>query len=489
MPGGSGFNTKALIARSGFAAFQFREYRYFWLGAAFSNIGMWTLIYGRLWLMHELTDSPLMVGLVTTSSLGPLLLFSLFGGVVADRANRLKLLRVTRALFAALAVLTGVLVATEVILAWHLIAISVATAVLLSFDIPSRSAMLPALVPRDHLAGAIALYSIVFGGAAVVGPALFVPLVNLWGLEGLFFIIGGSYVLTVGALMFMNPNRVLKNYWGRSTSCLRERQAYYSRLICLLTCMNGTSWPDIVGVGRQFTGQFHKDPLYPQPASVHIPTERSPTIFQGLIDGFRYTGRNHLIAGVLVLAMVVGMFGMPFETLLPELADKIITGGIDTYGRLLLWAGVGGLVATLAIVSLGSRVNPTRSLVISGIGFGLALLALSRVTWFPGAALTIGLIGAFRLVFEIMSTTLIQSLTEDQFRGRVMSIHMFSWGMTALGGLLMGALGQTLGVPFALGLGGLAVAAATVMVTVLTLRRALAGKVLATYSSSTIVTG
>ena len=421
MLGSSGFNTGALIARSGFAAFQFREYRYFWLAAAFSNIGMWTLIYGRLWLMHKLTDSPLMVGLVTTASLGPLLLFSLFGGVVADRANRLKLLRVTRAMFAALAVLTGVLIATEVIRDWHLIAISVATGMLLSFDIPSRSAMLPALVPREHLAGAIALYSIVFGGAAIVGPAFFAPLVNLWGLEGVFFIIGASYVLTVGALMFMNPRD-------------------------------------------------------------HTPTTRSTAILQGLIDGVQYTSRHRIIAGVIALAMVVAMFGMPFETLLPVLADKIITGGIDTYGRLLLSAGVGGLVATLAIASLGSRVHLTRFLVVSGIGFGLALLALSRVTWFPGAALTIGLIGAFRLVFDVMSTTLIQSLAEDQFRGRVMSIYMFSWGMTALGGLQMGALGQSLGVPFALGLGGLVVAVATVAVTMLTLRRALAGRVLATYS-------
>ena len=428
MLGSSGFNTKALIARSGFAAFQFREYRYFWLAATFSNIGMWTLIYGRLWLMHKLTESPLMVGLVTTASLGPLLIFSLFGGVVADRANRLKLLRLTRAMFAALAVLTGVLIATEVIRDWHVIAISVATGMLLSFDIPSRSAMLPALVPRDHLAGAIALYSIVFGGAAVVGPAFFAPLVNLWGLEGVFFIIGASYVLTVGALMFMNP-------------------------------------------------------------CDHTPTARSTAIFQGLIDGIRYTSRHHIIAGVIALAMVVGMFGMPFDTLLPVLADKILTGGIDTYGRLLFSAGVGGLVATLAIVSLGSRVHPARFLVVSGIGFGLALLSLSRVTWFPGAAVTIGLIGAFRLVFDVMSTTLIQSLAEDQFRGRVMSILMFSWGMTALGGLQMGALGQSLGVSFALGLGGLVVAVATVIVTMLTLRRALADRVLATYSSSTTVTG
>ena len=125
-----------MISRSGFAAFQSKEYRYFWMAAAFSNVGMWALIYGRLWLMHTLTDSPLMVGLVTTSSLGPVLLFSVFGGVVADRINRLKLLRATRFLFAIVTLLTGIMIATGIIQPWHLIAISVITGFLLSFDIP-----------------------------------------------------------------------------------------------------------------------------------------------------------------------------------------------------------------------------------------------------------------------------------------------------------------------------------------------------------------
>ena len=413
MAEGSAINPKALIASSGFAAFRSREYRYFWLAAAFSNIGMWALVYGRLWLMHTLTDSPLMVGLVTTSSLGPVLLFSVFGGVLADRVNRLKLLRWTRAMFAALTLLTGVLIATDVIQPWHLIAISVGTGLLLSFDIPSRSAMLPALVPREHLASAIALYSFVFGGASIMGPAFFAPLVNLWGIEGVFFIIGASYVLTVGALTFMDPG-------------------------------------------------------------VHSPEAQPTAILQGLIDGLRYTGRHPIIAGVIALGMVIGAFGSPFETLLPVYADKIITGGIDTYGRLLLSAGVGGLVATAAIAVLGSRVHPARFLVVSGIGFGLGILMLSRITWFPGAALTIGLIGSFSVVFGTMSTTLIQTLAADRFRGRVMSISMLTWGVTALGSLQMGALGQSLGVSFALGLGGLVVVAATGVVAASTLRRMLA---------------
>ena len=399
---------------SGFVAFRYREYQLFWLAAAFSNIGMWSLIYGRLWLMHKLTDSPLMVGLVATSSLGPVLLFSMLGGVVADRVNRLKLVRATRAMFAVLTLLTGFLIATNLIQPWHVFAISVATGILLSFDIPSRSAMLPALVPRDHLASAIALYSLVFGGAAIVGPAVLEPLVELWGLEGVFFLIGAAYALTVVTLVLMNP-------------------------------------------------------------SVHRPEKRPATMLRGMIDGFRYLGDNAIIAGVIALGVIAGVFGNSFEVLLPVYAEKILGGGIGTYSRLLLFAGIGGFAATMTVAVLGARVRPARFFVVAGFGYGLGLLVLSRLTWFPGAALDMGLIGAFHVVFNIMSITLVLSLAADEFRGRVMSIHQFGWGATSLGGLLMGALGETVGVPAALSLGGLVVAAATVVVALATLRRVLAG--------------
>ena len=110
--------------------------------------------------MHDLTDSPLMVGLVPSANLGPVLLLSMWGGVVADRVNRLKLLRWTRAMFAGLAIITAVLIWTNTIEPWHVFAMSIGSGILLSFDIPSRSAMLPALVPTRHLSSAIALYSL-----------------------------------------------------------------------------------------------------------------------------------------------------------------------------------------------------------------------------------------------------------------------------------------------------------------------------------------
>ena len=403
-----------MISRSGFAAFRYREYQLFWLAAAFSNIGMWSLIYATLWLMHDLTDSPLMVGLVSTSSTAPLLLFSMWGGVIADQVNRLKLVRATRVMFSVLALLTGFLIATDLIQPWHIFAISVATGILLSFDGPSRSAMVAALVPHDHLASAIALYSIVFGAAAIIGPALLAPMVELWGIEGVFFLIGAAYALTVVTLAFMNP---------------RGHQA----------------------------------------------EKRPATIFRGVIDGFHYVRAQPIIAGVIVLGSIAGIFGHSFQTLLPVYADKILTGGIDTYSRLLLSSGIGGLVATFALVILGPRVHPARFFVIAGFGYGLGILVLSRLTWLPAAALNIGIISAFSVVFHIMSTTLVLSLVADEFRGRVMSIHQLSWAATAFGGLMMGALAETVGVPAALSLGGLVVAVASVVVALATLRRVLAG--------------
>lgn len=400
------------MAGSGFAAFQFRQYRYFWLAAAFSNIGMWALIYGRLWLMHSLTDSPLMVGLVTTASLGPVILFSLWGGTVADRVNRLRMVQCTRGLFALLAILTGALIATGVVEPWHVVAISVATGVLLAFDIPSRSAMLPALLPREHLASGVALYSFVFGGAAVAGPALFAPLVEWWGLEGIFFVIAGSYILTVAALAMMD-------------------------------------------------------------GSSHQRQTQQGTLMRSALEGIIYLRHHRPLLGITILGVAMGMFGASYEALLPAFADNVVTGGVNSYSRLLLSEGIGALAATSAIAVLGTHISPTRYLFVAGIGFGIGLITLGLVSSLVLAAMVIGVVGGLRVVFATLSTTVMQTLAEDEFRGRVMSLHQLTWGSTAIGSAIMGALGERLGVSTAIAVGGAAVALSAVLVAVWMSRRPL----------------
>ena len=202
--GGPGGGLSARARRT-FVALGYREYLLFWVGAAFSNIGIWALFAGRLWLMHELTESPVMLGLVTVASSGPILLLSMWGGVVADRVNRLRLVTVSRAMFAAIALLTALLIATDLIEPWHIIATSAATGILVSFDIPCRQAIVPNLIPREHLLNAIVLYSFLGSSSGVIGPSLFAPMVETAGLEGLFLFVGVAYALTVVMLLMMKP--------------------------------------------------------------------------------------------------------------------------------------------------------------------------------------------------------------------------------------------------------------------------------------------
>ncbi len=393
----------SIWAGTSYTAFRYREYRLFWIAAAFSNIGMWSLVYGRLFLMRSLTGSELMLGLVATANLLPVLIFSMWGGVLADRFNRLKIVRFTRLMFALVTLGTGALIQSGGIEPWHILAISAVTGTLLSFDIPSRSAMVATIVPKEHLAGAIALYSIVFGAAAIVGPILIEPLVSNWGYEGLFYIIGTSYALTVGTLLLMHTKG-------------------------------------------------------------HKVAATSRTALGGLLEGFAYLKKQRAISSVILLGVTLGLFGSSFDTLLPVFADEVYETGLDAGGRLLLGAGIGGLMATTAITIIGRRVRPALYLIIAGIGLGAAQLAFARIDIISAAILVAGIIGGFKVVLGTMNTTVVQTLVDEEFRGRVMSINQFTWGASALGGLLMGYLAQRFDAPTAMTLGGTVAVLATALV-------------------------
>ncbi len=394
---------RTLLAGTSYSAFKYREYRLFWIAAAFSNIGMWSLVYGRLFLMRSLTGSELMLGLVATANLLPVLIFSMWGGVLADRFNRLKIVRFTRLLFAAVTLGTAVLIQSGNIEPWHILAISATTGTLLAFDIPSRSAMVATIVPKEHLAGAIALYSIVFGAAAIVGPILIEPLVSRFGYEGLFYVIGASYVLTVVTLLMMRT-------------------------------------------------------------AGHKVASTSRTAIEGLIQGFVYLKHQKSISSVILLGVTLGLFGSSFDTLLPVFADEIFDTGLDAGGRLLLGAGIGGLAATTAITLIGRRVRPAFYLIIAGIGLGAAQLAFARIDILSAAILVAGAIGGFKVVLGTMNATVVQTLVDEEFRGRVMSINQFTWGASALGGLLTGYIAQRFDAPTALTVGGTIAIIATILV-------------------------
>ncbi len=415
-----------MLTRTGFAVFGYREYRLFWIAAAFSNVGMWTLVYGRLWLMRSLTESEILLGSVTAATMAPVMIFSVWGGVVADTVNRLRLLRFTRFLFAIAGLVTAVLIATDTIEAWHLLAISAVTGVMLAFDIPTRGAMVASLVPKEQLPSAISLYSVVFGGAAILGPSLFHPLVSAVGMEGLFFIVSASYVLTVLTLLRMDHE---PHFAGRDDGRVAET------------------------VGGE--------PL----------SKKVRARVRDMVEGIKFVRRESAIAVIIGYGVIIGIVATPLETLLPVVTQEVYNGDTATYGRLLLAIGIGGLVGTFGITLIGTRSKPPLFLALGGVAVGICYIAFGAVDMLMFALAIAGLLGGLSVVKGTMSTTVVQTLTSDTFRGRVMSLMNFTWGAQALGALVMGTLAQLWGAPFAFIVAGIAAIIATLAVWQLALRR------------------
>ena len=393
-----------------FIALRYREYRVFWVGNAASNIGIWLLMAGRLWLIFDLTDSEAMLGILTFASVGPILVLSMWGGVLADRVSRVKLVTATRAMFAVTALLTGALIAFDVIAPWHLIAISVANGVLLSFDIPSRQAIVPNLLPREHLVNALSLQSMLYVGSAVLGP-MFLPLmIKAWGIEGVFFFVGGAYVFT--AIMFSR----LKSQAARENSHV-------------------------------------KSPL------------------ADLLAGFSYIRANGVMVALIAIGVVTGIFATPYLTLLPAFASDVLDSPVDGYGYLLQATGVGGLVGMLALANFVNLKDSASVQAVTGVGLGVSLVAFALAGWLPVAIVAIGAVGAFTMAFGTINNTLLQSIVADDYRGRVSSIHQLGWGASAFGGLMLGFLAQSVSAPFALAVSGSAAAVAIGLLSVYIRRR------------------
>lgn len=372
-----------------FAALKFREYRIFWIGNAASNIGIWMLFAGRLWLMHELTDSKIMLGILTFSSTFPILLLSMWGGVVADRVNRVRLVAITRALFSTTAILTGLLIAFGIILPWHLIAISLINGILLSFDIPSRQAMVPNLLPREHLVNAFALQSMLGTGSAIIGPTFLPLIIKAWGMSGVFIFIGVAYGFT--ALMF---------------SQLTKQKIY----------------------------QKTKD--------------QKP--WRDLLEGLSYIKLNRVMIALISIGIVTGIFAAPYITLLPVFVSDVLTGGVNSYGYLLLSGGIGGMCGAIALAQFVKLRDSASIQTLTGVGLGISLIVFATSNSLQIAMIAIAIVGVFSVSFSTINNTFLQSIVDDKYRGRVSSIQQLGWGASAFGGLLLGSLAQAFGAPFAL---------------------------------------
>lgn len=372
-----------------------RNFRLFTIGQSISLLGTWMQQVAVGWLVYRLTDSALLLGLVAFAAQGPTFVLAPIAGALADRANRRRVLLVVQSLMMVQALVLGGLVLSGRIEIWHIVVLSALLGCLSGFDIPVRQSFLVEMVAgREDLSNAIALNSSMFNAARLVGPALAGFGITLFG-EGWCILLNGvSYVAVLGALLGMR---------------LEPRSR-----------------------------RFGREPLGAQ-----------------IREGFRYAFGFQPIRAVLLLVAMVSLVGVPFSVLLPVIAGTVLQGDAKTLGVLVSATGLGALVAALYLAARPTVRGLSGVITYSASLFGLALLAFStsRNLWL--SALTLVVAGFGMMLQMAASNTFLQTIVEDDKRGRILALYTMAYiGTAPLGSLLFGWAAQKIGAPLTLAIGG-----------------------------------
>ncbi len=369
-----------------FAALQHRNFTLLWGGLIVSNVGTWMQNVAQGWLVLQLTNSPLWLGLLGLSFALPMIVLPLVGGAVADHVDRIRLLYFTQTgqLLAALAL--AILAWTGAINVWYILIFSFVNSTLLAFDNPARQALVPDLVPPQHLMNALSLNSASYNGAALFGPALAGVLLAPLGAGTLFFINAVSYLAVIFALTGVRNVRRRSGVEGRAR------------------------------------------------------------LGEAMLGGLTYAWRQRFILALLGLSALAAVFGRSYQNLLPVFARDIWNGGEIGYGILLSAAGGGALVGAFWLASFRHLKRHGAILIASGLAFSLCLVlfAVSPSVLLGAILLFFG--GVASTVYATMITTFIQATVPNQIRGRLMSLYAITFiGLPSLGALGSGSLAQALG--------------------------------------------
>jgi len=350
-----------------------------------SVAGTWMQIVAQAWLVYQLSHSELMLGVVGFASAIPALIISPWAGVVVDRVNKRNLLVVTQSAAMVLAFILAVLTFTGLVQVWEIVALAALMGAVNAFDGPARQAFVVEMVGRADLPNAIALNSMMFNGARVIGPALGGLLLATVGTAWCFFINGLSFLAVIGCLLLM-----------RLTPRLRALEI-------------GSPWTD-------------------------------------LKHGLRYVLLHRNIFALLMLALIFSVFGISYNTVLPAFADQILGAGATGYGAVNAFIGVGAVIGAFIMARYGDRGQRGRWLVWMILAFPFMLLLFALNTQFILAlGLAVGLGVGFMLVFTGINT-LLQTNVDDQMRGRVMGLYTLTFfGFAPFGNLAIGTLAERWG--------------------------------------------
>ena len=376
----------------GLGALRHRNFALLWGGFIVSNTGSWMATVGQGWLVLQLTDRPLYLGLVALAFALPMTFLPPIGGAISDRVDKLALMRVTQTLQMTGVLLLAALTLTGVVRVWHIIALAFVGALLLSVDNPNRQALLPTLVGREDLMSAISLNSVVYTGAALFGPAIGGLLLGYVGSGGLFLIDGISY----GAVL----------------------------LATLL----------IRGVDTR-------------------PRKGAGGLLEDVTEGFRFVASSRLLLLLVAVSALSGLLGRSYPSLLPVFARDVWRVGERGYGLLLSAPGAGALLGAFGLAAIGEVRRKGRLLLLSMLAFGVVLLLFAySPTYWPAVGLLL-LAGILSSLLGASLATLIQLNAPGALRGRAMSLYTITViGIPSLGSMATASVAEWIGARNAVGI-------------------------------------
>ena len=378
---GSGRRPGQSIART-FSSFRSRNYRLFWFGQLLSVTGTWMGRVAQSWLILNLTDSSFALGLVTALQFTPIMIFSLFGGVLADRLPKRGMLVITQAVMAAQALLLAVLVSTGSVQIWHVYVLATVLGLASAFDNPTRQAFVIEMVGPESLANAVALNSSLFNTARIVGPSIGGALIAAFGIAVPFYLNAVSYLAVIGGLLLMRP------------------------------------------------AELH-----------NVPTPTRGPVLTRMREGISYAARTPSIALVLIMMVFLGTFGYNFNLVLPLIARYVLGTNAFGLGGLLTALGVGSLMAALGMAYVN---RPTeRIFLVGAIAFTILLGLLGLMQALLPTLILLVLLGVASIAVTATANSRLQLLTPGDYRGRVMSLYIFvSSGTAPIGSLLIGTIAE-----------------------------------------------
>ncbi|MCL4533772.1 MAG: MFS transporter [Bacteroidetes bacterium] len=388
--------------RRTFAALSGRDYRYFWMGllAFYSAMQMQTVAQG--WLVYEMTESAVALGAVTFAIGLPLLALSPLGGVAADRVDKRRLLMMTQLFLAVISSTIAVLIATELIEVWHLMAASALKGTIFAFNMPARQAFIAELAPEKDLMNAIALNSTGMNLTRVMMPGAAGLFIGIIDVAGVYAVMTLLYIVAMVTLSLVTPRPA-------------------------------------------------------RPKTAGVPFLRELTV------GASYIAKNPVIPTLIALELFSVLFAMQYQVLMPVFAVSVLDTGPAGLGYLLSAVGIGGLLGSLFVASLGDFKHKGRLDLAAAAAFGVMLFLFTQARSFELSLLLLALTGVANITFSATNNTLIMTNSLSNVRGRVMSVYLMCWGVQPLAALPIGALADTIGAPLTVAIGAsiLTLAAAT----------------------------